>query len=178
MWGRPLGFISIVCTPLQADFDEMRRSMLIVLLAALAPARSQSRDPAPTELHISSDGDNLAFVPDRLRCPTGVRVRLFFRHRGEIIDDPHNWVLLKQGTEAAFLAIADRRDDNGVIPRYAENMVLAATPSCAIGQTVMVQFIPPAAGHYPFVCSVPGHGDTMRGILTVTGRVEDSHVQP
>jgi azurin len=31
-----------------------------------------------------------------------------------------------------------------------------------------VQFIAPAPGNYDFVCSVPGHGETMRGTLTVT----------
>ncbi len=120
-------------------------------------------------LRIASDGDNLAFKPDHLTCPTGATVRLSLHHAGQIIDDPHNWVLLKPGTMDAFLADADKiEDDTTVVPPQDKNMVLAATPMCQRHQTVTITFTAPAPGDYPFVCSVPGHGETMHGTLTVT----------
>lgn len=144
-----------------------RRLVLLGLFGAVShqAAAAQGRR---VQLNIASDGDELLFKPDRLACPTGARVRLTLRHTGEIIHDPHNWVLLKPGFEAAFVADADRQAEDVSIPPGDEHMVLAATPLCPMGKTVSVEFTAPAPGSYTFVCSIPGHGGTMRGILTVT----------
>jgi azurin len=129
-----------------------------------------SRTRRSVELHIATDGDELAFRPRHLNCPTDAEVRLFFHHTGEIINDQHNWVLLKAGREKAFLADADNGTDAiGVVPTRDLYMILAATPLCGRGHTVLVEFIAPLPGDYPFVCSVAGHGETMRGVLTVSG---------
>jgi azurin len=147
-----------------------RRSVLhglFGLVLGLAAERAPAAEAF--ELHIASDGDELAFKPDRLTCPAGVAVRLFFHHAGEIIHDPHDWVLLKPGTEMRFLADADRQpDETAVIPPGDAGLVLAASGLCALGETVVVDFVAPPPGDYPFVCSIPGHGETMRGILSVT----------
>lgn len=145
------------------------RRPVVLGLAVLPLAGCKPRNVAAVELHIASDGDQLAFKPDHLFCPTGADVRLFFHHAGQIIDDPHDWVLLKPGTVDAFLADADKSpDDTLVIPANDKAMVLAATALCGKQHTVMIEFIAPAPGDYTFVCSVAGHGRTMRGMLTVT----------
>jgi azurin len=139
-------------------------------LAAFPLAGCNRHGAAPPQitLHIASDGDQLGFRPDHLTCKTGVQVRLFFHHAGEILDDPHDWVLLKPGHLKAFLADADKSTGDTVIPANDRPMVLASTPLCGKQHTVMVEFTAPAPGDYDFICSVPGHGETMRGILTVT----------
>lgn len=144
-----------------------RRSVILwsggAALAACGPARPQTVD-----LAIASDGDEMLFTPDRLSCPAGAHVRLTFHHRGQILSDPHDWVLLRPGTEAAFVADCDRNPSDDVpIPPGDEKMVIAATPYCAKGASVTVEFDAPPPGQYPFVCSFPGHGHTMRGVLTV-----------
>jgi azurin len=150
--------------------NRARRS-IVKMLAGLWIVRAGmalAADKAVT-LRIASDGDELRFKPDRLTCPAGATVRLILHHAGEIIDDPHNWVLLKPGTLDAFLADADKiEDDTTVVPPKDKDMVLAATPMCKRHKTVTITFTAPAPGEYPFVCSVPGHGATMRGILIVT----------
>jgi azurin len=144
-----------------------RRSIMACLLAL--PFTRAYAAPGIVKLRIASDGDEMAFKPDRLTCPAGADVRVAFHHAGEIINDPHDWVLLKPGTETAFLADADRQtDDTVAVPPADRDMVLAATPLCAKGKTVSVTFTAPAPGNYPFVCSVAGHGESMHGILTVT----------
>jgi azurin len=149
--------------------DGGRRALLMVIATGpwtLSEAAHTGRKPV--ELRIASDGDELAFVPDRLTCIAGAEVRLRFHHGGKIISDPHDWVLLKPGTVEAFLADADKQEDwKVVIPRNDDSMVLAATPLCGKGKTVVARFTAPPPGNYPFVCSVAGHGETMRGILTV-----------
>lgn len=150
--------------------SQTRRSV-ILMMAAYSIAASQAAAAGNVViLHIASDGDELRFKPDRLTCPSGATVRLVFRHAGRIIDDPHNWVLLKPGTTDAFLADADKIEDPAtVVPPQDKAMVLAATAMCQRHKTVTIDFVAPAPGDYPFVCSVPGHGETMRGTLTVTG---------
>lgn len=123
------------------------------------------------ELRVASDGDEMAFVPSHLTCPTAARVRLRFMHRGSIIDDPHDWVLLKPGYETRFLDDSDEQaDEQHVVPPGDESMVIARTPMCPKGRTVTVEFRAPTPGDYPFVCSVAGHGRSMHGILSVTRR--------
>jgi azurin len=148
--------------------ERSRRSVVFGLVWPLLMAACGPRQTARqlVELHIASEGDDLAFTPDHLSCPSGANVRLFFHHTGEILHDPHDWVLLKRGTKNAFLAEAIKEPDETAV--VDKSMVLAATPMCGKGQTVMIEFIAPAPGTYAFVCSVPGHGDTMQGILTVT----------
>jgi uncharacterized cupredoxin-like copper-binding protein len=149
-------------------WSRSRRALLCAAWAFPLVAWSKSMSGATVNLHITCDGDNMEFIPNRLNCKAGERVRLRFRHTGEIIDDPHNWVLLNPGTERAFLAYADREQgDDIVVPPGAAGMVIAATPMCPRGKSVEVTFVAPAPGNYPFVCSVPGHGETMNGTLTV-----------
>jgi azurin len=152
--------------------NRVRRALVVMLSAVpLAPAWADYRAPKPLELDIASDGDALAFIPDHLSCVTGAQVRLRLRHTGRISSDPHDWVLLEPGMESVFLADADRQQSDAiVVPPNDAGMVIAATPLCAKGATVSVEFIAPAPGRYPFVCSVPGHGATMHGILSVTVR--------
>ena len=144
-----------------------RRSLIaLLLILPFADAQAAGRT---VKLRIASDGDEMAFKPNRLTCPAGAEIHLSFHHAGEISSDPHDWVLLKPGTEKAFLADADRQtDDTVVVPPADADMALAATPLCPKGKTVSVTFTAPSPGDYPFVCSVAGHGESMNGILTVT----------
>jgi azurin len=145
-----------------------RQTILGMAAVALAGCSRPSSPGSLAILHVASDGDQLAFKPDHLFCRTGSHVHLFFHHAGQILDDPHDWVLLRPGHLNEFLADAERSPDNVVIPAHDQTMVLAATSFCGKQHTVLVEFTAPAPGSYDFVCSVPGHGQTMRGILTVT----------
>jgi azurin len=141
------------------------------LLAACSRARSAPEPETgapPVELHIASDGDFLAFTPDELTVRSGAHVRLFFHHAGHRIQQEHNFVLLEPGTADAFIDDALKAGaDKGWIPP-GDGRIIAATPLCDPGGTVMVDFVAPEPGDYPFVCSFEGHGFEMRGILHVT----------
>ncbi len=151
-----------------------RRDLLLALassplmLAACDRRGSAAEVPRWIELNISTDGDLLAFKPAELSCPAGAHIRLFFHHTGKYISTEHNWMLILPHTfdavtEAAAAAGAER---SWVPPN--DKRVLAATPLCGKGQTVMVEFVAPAAGDYPFICSFPGHAASMWGVLHVT----------
>ena len=150
-----------------------RRTVLGVL--ALVPAglcacarRSIPAAGATVDLLVESDGDQLAFKPNTLSCPTGARVRLTFRHTGRYVSFEHNWVLILPHTfdavNAAALAAGEKQ---GWVPK-GDPRILAATPLCGKGQQATIEFVAPAPGDYPFICSNPGHAESMWGVLHVT----------
>jgi len=119
------------------------------------------------ELHIGTDGDFLAFMPDELSCATKARVRVVFHHAGRRVTQQHNWVLVAPGTQSAVeQAAAQAGEKQGWLPQN-DRRILAATPLCNPGETVTTEFIAPAPGDYPFICTYPGHGADMRGVLHV-----------
>ncbi|MSO73274.1 MAG: hypothetical protein EXQ84_06660 [Rhodospirillaceae bacterium] len=151
-----------------------RRKVLQIVPAALGAAglmavfAHRADAKAAVELQISSDGEFLAFTPDKLTCRTGDYVRVIFRHAGERIKHQHNWVLLKPGTEEAFItASLAAGESKGWIPP-GDTRIIAATPLCGPGMSAMAEFMAPAPGEYPFICSFAGHGGEMRGMLHVT----------
>jgi azurin len=141
------------------------------LSPALLAACKRQRSPHAiqrVDLLIESDGDLLAFKPTELSCSTGAQVRLTFRHTGKYISSEHNWVLILPHTfDAVTKAALAAGEKNGWVPP-GDKRVLAATPLCGKGRQVMVQFVAPAPGDYPFICSNPGHAESMWGVLHVT----------
>jgi azurin len=135
---------------------------------ARSDANVSAEKTAPTVLRVSSDGEFLAFTPQELTCRTGERVRVIFHHAGQRLPQDHNWVLAAPGTAEAVMqaGIAAGQPNSFVPPR--DPRVLAATPLCGRGAEAAVEFTAPAPGDYPFVCTFPGHGAEMRGVLHVT----------
>jgi azurin len=120
------------------------------------------------ELTIASDGDLLAFKPDHLTCVTGAHVRLTFYNTAKYVSQEHNWVLTVPGAAAAVeKAGLAAGEQSGFVPK-GDSRVLAATPVIGKGQHVSIEFTAPAPGTYPFLCTNPGHGEVMHGVLVVT----------
>jgi plastocyanin len=144
-----------------------RRTLLLGCLSMPLVCAGCRRKPPPeqrtVDLFIESDGDLLAFKPDMLTCPTSARVRLTFHHRGKFLSARHDWILtypdkLEGLSEQLLDSCGDFAKDD---PR-----IIAVTPLADKGQTVTTDFIAPAPGDYPFLCST--HPEDMRGILHVT----------
>ena len=138
-------------------------AMLAIPFIALGCKGKPEAPPPVVELSIASDGDFLAFAPDELTCPTGAIIHLTFHHMGKIISARHDWVLTRPD-QLESLTRDDLKHD-GVLPP-GDPRVIAATPLCDKGQTVTTQFVAPAPGDYPFLCST--HPEDMRGVLHVT----------
>lgn len=151
-----------------------RRMMWTTLAVPLLLSACGKRDAVVatpiryTDLQIASDGDLLAFTPTELSCRAGAHVRLFFRHTGKYVSFEHNWVLILPRTfDAVTQAALAAGAGNGWVPP-ADKRILAATKLCGRGQMAMVEFIAPVAGDYPFICTYPGHAESMWGVLHVT----------
>jgi azurin len=157
--------------PAVAAIITRRRALaagIAIPLGCLSQGAWAASPGKPVNLNITSDGDLLAFKPDRLTCPTGATVHLTFYHTGKYITQDHNWVLTRPGAADAVAKTALEASENSAWTPAKDPRVLAATPPCPKGQHVSVDFTAPPAGDYPFLCTTPGHGAVMHGVLYVT----------
>ncbi len=73
------------------------------------------------DLTISSDGDLLAFKPDRLTCPAGASIHLTFFHTGKYVSQDHNWVLTLPGAaDAVAQAALAAGEKSGWLPKATD----------------------------------------------------------
>ena len=111
----------------------------------------------------------MRFNKSTLTVKAGAKVAL------EVLnDDPtkmmHNWALVKKGSLnkvlQAALTLGPKAIELNFVPDISE--VLASTPQVAPDRKYTLYFTAPTEpGQYPYVCTYPGHGQLMRGILNV-----------
>jgi azurin len=84
----------------------------------------------------------------------------------------HNWILCQPGKNSTLqVAIAALQlGAEAISKQYAPDspLVIIATPIVNPNETKSIQFKAPSTpGRYPYVCTLPGHAATMKGILLV-----------
>ena len=155
----------------------MTRRVVLVLALSLA-ACGDPPGPTPEQLAVFEQEVDLEvvvpaarnamrFSVGRVEAPAGATVRL-------VIDNSettspamvHNVVVLEAGTPVRRVAEAAARERDNVPDDPA---ILAYTPLAGPGQKMAVVFTMPPPGEYPFVCTYPGHWQTMQGVLVSTG---------
>ena len=148
---------------------ELLAGLLTVPMLSAGHRAVAGSDPRPeVNLTIATDGDVLAFKPSELTCTTDTLVHLTLFHTGKYITQEHDWVLTVPGAaDAVAQALLAAGEAGGYVP-HRDRRVIAATKMCNKGEHVSVDFIAPAPGSYPFICTYPGHAAFMRGTLRVT----------
>jgi azurin len=156
-------------------FQSLHTRRRLLLSGLFAPAAllvdRTSMSAAPVrhvDLLVETNGDLLEYKQKTLTCVAGAHVRLTFRHTGKYVSFEHNWVLILPGSFDAVTAGALAAGEQKGWLQRGDQRILAATPMCGKGQVAMVEFVAPAAGDYPFICSYPGHAQSMWGVLHVT----------
>ena len=136
--------------------------------SAPPPPPSASAAPAPAvELELSSVGETMAFDKTTLTVPAKAKVHLVLKSNATSPLMPHNWVLVRAGAEAKVAADGLALGaDKGYLPESDD--VLTGTPLATPGKSTEITFTAPAAGSYPYICTVPGHYIMMKGTLVVT----------
>lgn len=136
-----------------------------------APVVSASAAPAaaePAQEVVLNVNNDMKFDKTMLMVKAGAKVHIVVKSTATMPTMPHNWVLVKPGTEATVaLDGLNKAPDAGYVAEGDAN-VLAATPLAQPGKTAEVTFTAPAAGKYPYICTVPGHYITMKGVLMVS----------
>lgn len=117
-------------------------------------------------IDIGSLGEQLKFSDDEMTVSAGAEVLLRFRNNSTT--QQHNWVLVQFGAKddiaAAGLAAGPGSD---WIPQ-GDDRIVAHTELLDPGTSGQVRFTVPAAGSFQFLCTFPGHNQTMFGLLEVT----------
>ncbi|MCC7525180.1 MAG: hypothetical protein IT250_10185 [Chitinophagaceae bacterium] len=125
--------------------------------------------PGKTVLHLTAVPARMAFDQTSLTVKAGTEVALIFENADGM---PHNVVIIKPGSlekvGQAAEAMAAQKDgyEKSFVPKMPE--VLFATPLVNSGKNFRLDFtVPNKPGDYPFICSFPGHWQTMKGVIKV-----------
>lgn len=125
--------------------------------------------PGKTVIRLTAVPGRMAFDKTSITVTAGAEIALIFENTDGM---PHNVVILKPGSTEkagkAAEAMAAQKDgyEKSFIPDIPE--VLFATPLVNSGKNFRLDFkAPHKPGKYPFICSFPGHWQTMKGVITV-----------
>jgi azurin len=141
---------------------------------AAATAAPASAAPATTvaEITIKPDTANpLAYDTKEFKVKSGQKVKLTFNNTHPAVPQPHNIVIAKAGSKDKLLALAMQMATapdgmaKGFIPESPD--ILFHTKLLQPGTSETLEFTAPAAGDYPYICTFPGHGVIMNGVMKV-----------
>jgi azurin len=100
----------------------------------------------------------------------GTTIKLELKHVGTMAKQVmgHNVVILTPGTDALgwASAAASGAQATDYVPE-GDPAVIASSKLLGGGESDLIEFEVPGPGEYPFVCSFPGHGAIMKGVLVV-----------
>ncbi len=139
--------------------------------ATTAPAAS-SAPGSGTEITIKPDLANpLAYDTKEFKVKAGQKVKIIFNNTHPAVPQPHNLIIAKPGTKdkllglAMAMAAAPDGMAKGFIPDSPD--ILFHTKLLQPNTSETLEFTAPAAGDYPYLCSFPGHGLIMNGVMHV-----------
>lgn len=113
---------------------------------------------------IDVTGSNLEFEQEEIQLEAGTTVTLQLDNSESSM--PHNVVLVNSDEAIRPVGIAAvQAQQNDYIPEDEENRILGYTSLAAPGETVEFTFEVPPPGEYPYICTYPGHFQTMQGTL-------------
>ena len=151
----------------------MRRSNTLTLATGLAilasaaatqPVLGQAADTLTVEINAVP---GIRFDRVRFQAPPGAPVKLLFNNRDDIADMDHNVVVTQPG---ARMEVVTAGMQAGVENQYVPDspLVIAFTPQLKRGEEYVLRFTAPTEpGAYPYVCTFPGHGFVMYGVMYV-----------
>lgn len=141
------------------------------IIAGESAAKAQksgilSDTPDLTTIRVGTIPERLMYDVKELTVKSGKKVKLTFANTDVM---PHNLLIVKPGQADAItnaaITMGAKGFENGFIPEGTD--VLHHTKLLDNGKEEVLQFTAPAPGDYPYVCSFPGHGILMRGVLKV-----------
>jgi azurin len=162
------------CGKAKADTDKQTTDLTPPPPAQIAAPVVPQPPPEPpkpaqhVEVQIASMANTMTFDKTALTVPTGAEVHLTFKNNATMSTLPHNWVLVKPGTEASVAAAGLKLGEPAGYMDVRDKDVLVHTPTAKPGDSSDVTFTAPDPGKYPYICTVPGHYMLMKGVLTVT----------
>ncbi len=137
---------------------------LFICLGNLAGVEAQTQNPDTTIILKAIAG--LQYDQPRLVVKPRKRVRLILQNYDDMA---HNLVVTRPNSRLRVVEAALRMGADGAKNHYVPNLpdVMAHTKSVDPDESDTLLIIP-EEGAYPFVCTYPGHGSLMYGVLYAT----------
>jgi putative membrane-bound dehydrogenase-like protein len=131
--------------------------------------RGTPTGPFAVDVKISINVAEMTYSVDRINAKPGDAVRITLTNNGDVL---HNVVLIRPGS---IDTVGAQVEAMAKVPNAEERSYLPPTPDILfwmklveLNQTGTLEFYAPnRPGDYPFLCTYPGHWQTMRGILHV-----------
>lgn len=140
--------------------------------ATAAPAAPAPAAAEVAEITIKPDTANpLAYDLKEFVVKAGQKVKLTFNNTHPAVPQPHNVVIGTAGSKDKLMGLAMQMATapdgmaKGFIPDAPE--ILFHTKLLQPNQSETIEFTAPAAGDYPYLCTFPGHGAIMNGVMKV-----------
>ncbi|OJY85512.1 MAG: hypothetical protein BGP14_13650 [Sphingobacteriales bacterium 44-15] len=157
------------------DYNELKDAAAVTafrksLQTSVVEAQtSEVSIPGKTVIRLTAVSGRMAFDKTSITVTAGREIALIFENTDGM---PHNVVILTPGSTEkagkAAEAMAAQKDgyEKSFIPNIPE--VLFAMPLVSSGKNFRLDFkAPRKPGEYPFICSFPGHWQTMKGVINV-----------
>ncbi|HEX6924584.1 MAG TPA: hypothetical protein VF167_04115 [Longimicrobiaceae bacterium] len=143
-----------------------RAVLLLIAMGAGAPmaATAQTSDTVTVEINAVP---GIRYDRVRFQAPPGAPVKILFQNRDDVADMSHNLVVTRPG---ARMEVVQAGMQAGVEKDYVPSIpqVIAFTPQVERGGSYVLRFTAPSEpGAYPYVCTFPGHGFVMYGVMYV-----------
>ena len=145
-----------------------RRNPLRILLALLpvlpTSALAQAADTVTVEINAVP---GIRFDRVRFQAAPGAPVKVVFQNLDDVADMDHNLVVTSPGSRLEVVQAGMQAGvENSYVPRIPQ--VIAFTPQMKRGESYTLTFTAPTEpGAYPYVCTFPGHGYVMYGVMYV-----------
>lgn len=144
--------------------------------ATPAAAATTAAAPAPAAealvITIKPDTANpLAYDTKEFKVKAGQTVKLTFNNTHPAVPQPHNIVIGLAGSKDKLMGLAMQMATapdgmaKGFIPDSPD--ILFHTKLLQPNTSETIEFKAPAAGEYPYLCTFPGHGAIMNGVMKV-----------
>jgi len=147
----------------------MRKTFFLLCFLTCIIPQLNAQQPGAGELVINLSAiSGMQFDVVRFNVKPGVKVRINFTNTDDM---SHNFLVTKPGTRLDVVNQALKLEEKGpemnYIPKSAD--VLWSIPVVSINQSATLTFQAPSqTGAYPYVCTYPGHGFIMYGVMYVT----------
>ncbi len=146
--------------------DKVELVEIIRYLRATYVDEPTTRLPAPQSADetvvVRPEPGNLRFAATEITVPVGAPVTVILDNAGAQMR--HNLTVIRASTDVEAVTVAAlRAAETDFIP--AHPAVLASTGTVEPGARGTLTLTFSSEGDYPFVCLVPGHSSTMRGVL-------------
>jgi azurin len=139
--------------------------------ATAAPILPGSGTPQEFDFTIKpSPGNPMAYDTTSLTVKAGGHVKITFLNQSAV-PLPHNLCICQPGSKDAMMAEINKfmTDPTAAAKDYIPDtsLILWHTKLVQPGQAQTIDFIAPAAGDYPYLCTFPGHAIIMNGVMKV-----------